>query len=112
MSVFEFTDGQITGGFDRWNRGEMIASLMKVRMDELRNYAGLTKREAQVALLMAERFSHSEIATQLNIKPNTSRRHCEKVHAKLGVSRRQDVAEALGRVPGSVLNRHGDDIKA
>jgi DNA-binding CsgD family transcriptional regulator len=89
----------------------MIGSLMQVRMDEIRGHAGLTEREAQVALLMAERFTHTDIATQLRIKPNTARRHCEKSMAKLGVHRRQDVAQALGKIPGSVLNRHGDDMK-
>ncbi|MFN0181323.1 MAG: ester cyclase [Gemmatimonadales bacterium] len=110
LSVFDFVDGRIAKGFDRWNRGEMIASLMQVRMDELREHAGLTQREAQVALLMAERFSHPEIATQLGIKPNTARRHCERVLSKLGVRRRQDVAQALGKIPGSVLDRHGSDL--
>ena len=110
LSVFEFVDGRIARGFDRWNRGEMIASLMQVRMDELGVHRSLTRREAQVALLMAERYSHTEIAEQLGIKPNTARRHCERVLGKLGVHRRQDVAEALGKVPGSVLARHGSDI--
>jgi steroid delta-isomerase-like uncharacterized protein len=110
LSVFEFAEGRIARGFDRWNRGEMIASLMHVRMDELGVHRGLTRREAQVALLMAERYSHTEIADQLRIKPNTARRHCEHVLGKLGVHRRQDVAEALGKVPGSVLSRHGSDI--
>ena len=87
VSSYEFEDGRIVRGFDRWNRGEMIASLMQLRMDELCE-RGLTRREAQVALLMAERFPHTEIASQLKIKPNTARRHCEKVLMKLGVSRR------------------------
>lgn len=111
VSSYQFDGGHIIRGFDRWNRGEVIASLMQVRMDELQAQAGLTKREAQVALLMAERFSHAEIATQLQIKPNTARRHCENVLTKLKVSRRQDVAQALGKIPGSVLNRHGQDLK-
>ena len=111
LSVFEFDGPLIVRGFDRWNRGEMIASLMQVRIDELRAHVGLTEREAQVALLMAERFSHGEIAEQLRIKPNTARRHCEHVLMKLGVSRRQDVAQALGKVPGSVLSRHGEDLE-
>jgi steroid delta-isomerase-like uncharacterized protein len=112
LTVFEFEGGLIVRGFDRWNRGEIIASLMQVRMGELRQHAGLTPREAQVALLMAERLTHSEIATQLRIKPNTARRHCEHVLNKLGVRRRQDVAAALGRIPGSVLERHGADLAA
>jgi len=111
LSMCEFADGQIIWGLDRWNRGEMIASLMQIRIDELRSRANLTKREAQVALLMAERFSHQEIAGQLRIKPNTARRHSERVLSKLGISRRQDVAEALGKIPGSVLARHGEDLK-
>jgi steroid delta-isomerase-like uncharacterized protein len=110
LTVFEFENGLIVRGFDRWNRGEMIASLMQVRMDELRAHARLTRREAQVALLMAERFTHVEIAALLKIKANTARRHCEKVLMKLGVSRRQDVAQAVGKVPGSVLSRHGEDL--
>lgn len=108
----EFAGTSIVHGFDRWNRGEVIASLMQVRMDELRERARLTRREAQVALLMAERFSHGEIATQLAIKPNTARRYCEKVLLKLGINRRQDVANALGKIQGSVLDRHGADLAA
>ena len=111
LTVLEFQNGLIARGLDRWNRGEMIASLMQIRMSELRKHAGLTPREAQVALLMAERYTHMEIATQLKVRPNTARRHCEKVLLKLGVSRRQDVARALGKIPGSVLDRHGSDLQ-
>lgn len=110
LTAFEIKDGLIVKGVDRWNRGEMIASLMQVRMDELRDHSRLTPREAQVALLMAERFGHGEIAEQLRIKPNTARRHCERVLQKLGIRRRQDVAQALGKIPGSVLDRHGSDL--
>lgn len=106
-----FKNGLIARGVDRWNRGEFIASLMQVRMEELRQHAGLTAREAQVALLMAERLTYIEIATELKIKPNTARRHSEKVLMKLGVSRRQAVSRALGKIPGSVLNRHGSDLE-
>lgn len=109
-SFYQFRDGLIVRGFDRWNRGEMIASLMQVRIDELRERARLTRREAQVALMMAERLGHKEIADQLRIKPNTARRHCERVLEKLGVHKRQDVGNALGKIPGSVLDRHGADL--
>jgi DNA-binding CsgD family transcriptional regulator len=87
-----------------------MAGLMLVRMDELCERTPLTQREAQVALLMAERFAHTEIADQLKIRPNTARRHCERVLEKLGVRKRQDVAQALGKIPGSVLDRHASDI--
>ena len=113
LTAVTFQNGLMHRGVDSWNRGEFIASLMQVRMDELRKHAGLTAREAQVALLMGERLTHTEIATELKIKPNTARRHCEKVLLKLGVSRRQDVSRALGQIPGSsVLARHGSDLEA
>ncbi|HEX6307512.1 MAG TPA: ester cyclase [Longimicrobiales bacterium] len=111
-TLYEFEGPRIVRGFDKWNRGEMIASLMQVRIEELCERAALTRREAQVALMMAERFGHTEIASQLRIRPNTARRHCERVLMKLGVSRRQDVAIALGKIPGSVLDRHGADLAA
>lgn len=111
-TLYQFEGSLIVRGFDKWNRGEMIAGLMQVRIDELCTQAFLTRREAQVALMMAERFAHTEIASQLRISPNTARRHCERVLQKLGVRRRQDVAPALGKIPGSVLDRHGADLAA
>lgn len=112
VSMLEWVDGRMVRGFDKWNRGEVVASLMQVRMDELVERTRLTRREAQVALLMAERYGHTEIAEQLGIRPNTARRHCERVLGKLGAHRKQDVAAALGKIPGSVLDRHGSDMKA
>jgi predicted ester cyclase/DNA-binding CsgD family transcriptional regulator len=106
ITVFEFQDGKIIGGLDKWNRGEVIAKLLQVPMDQVRAATGLTSREAEVALLMADRMSHHEIASRLRITPNTARRHCERVLNKLGVRRRQDVASALGKIAGSALDRH------
>lgn len=110
MSHFEFRDGWFVYGFDRWNRGEFIASLMQVRMDELREAIGLTPREAQVALLMADRLTSPEIAMQLGVATATARRHGESVLRKLGVRSRQDVAAAIGKIPASGLERHGSDL--
>jgi len=55
----------------------------------------LTRREAQVALLVAERRSTQEIAEMLFVTRHTVRRHIEKVMLKLGVSRRTDVRHVL-----------------
>lgn len=107
ITSLRFVDGKIMEGHDKWNRGELIASLMQVRIEEIRATTMLTQREAQVALMMAERLSHQEIAEQLRIRPATSRRHCERVLSKLGVHHRRDVARALGKIPGSPLDRCG-----
>lgn len=105
-----FRDDRIVRGVDRWNRGEFIASLMQLRMREIQKAAGLTPRQSQVALLMADGLTHKEIAIDLSVSPNTARRHCERVLQKLGVGRRQDVARALGKFSDSALKRHGSDI--
>ncbi len=106
VTILEYRDGKFVHGIDKWNRGEVIAGLLQMRMNEVQAAAGLTPREAEVARLMADRLSHVEIAEQLRIRPNTARRHSERVLLKLGINRRQDVAKALGRIPGSVLARH------
>ena len=64
-------------------------------VDELRRRFRITAREAQVALLMAERLTHTEIAIRLGISPNTARRHSERVLGKLGIHSRIDLAETL-----------------
>lgn len=99
MTSLRFVDGRIMEGHDSWNRGDLIAGLMQVRIDEIRAKTRLTAREAQVALMMAERLSHTEIAEQLHIAPSTARRHSERVLVKLGIHDRRDVAAALGRIP-------------
>ena len=55
---------------------------------------GLTKREAQIARLLARRATNREIAEQLDVSRHTVRHHVENIFAKLGVhSRRAIVAQ-------------------
>jgi DNA-binding CsgD family transcriptional regulator len=63
--------------------------------DEVRLRFGLTAREAEVALLLAEGLRNDEIAERLFIAPGTARRHTEGVLAKLDVSSRAAVAARL-----------------
>ena len=60
----------------------------------LREQFGLTAREAEVALLLAEGRADKEIAEALFISPHTARRHTERVLHKMGVSSRAAVAHA------------------
>lgn len=62
---------------------------------ELQKRFQLTRREAEVALLVAERTSTQEIADMLFVTRHTVRRHIEKVMLKMGVSRRTDVRHVL-----------------
>jgi DNA-binding CsgD family transcriptional regulator len=58
---------------------------------------GLTRREAEVALALADRQSSAEIAATLGITVNTARRHSERVLEKLDIRSRRDIDNVLGR---------------
>lgn len=96
LTWLEFEDGRVVRGCDRWNRGALIQSLVAVRVREIQRGFGLTSREAEVAVLLAERRTHKEIAKDLGIRPNTARRHSQKVLRKLGIHSKKDVKEAIG----------------
>jgi DNA-binding CsgD family transcriptional regulator len=64
---------------------------------EVRTRFGLTRKQASVALLLAQRKSNQEIASELFISPHTARHHTERVLTKLGVHARTDVRQALVR---------------
>jgi|GEM_PF-5201493 len=57
--------------------------------------AGLTKREQEVALLLAQRLSTAEIADRLFISPRTVEKHAENIYIKLGVRKKREVAQHL-----------------
>ena len=63
--------------------------------DEVRERFGLTAREAEVALLIAEGLKNDAIADRLFIAQGTARRHTEGVFAKLDVNTRAAVASRL-----------------
>ena len=57
--------------------------------------SGLTLRQAEVALLIADGRSNPEIAEQLGISRYTARNHAEQILARLQVGSRWQVARAL-----------------
>lgn len=61
----------------------------------LQEHFGLTPRETEVALLLAEGRSNDAIAETLVISPHTARHHVQKVLRKLGVASRSAVAHTL-----------------
>lgn len=64
----------------------------------LRQRYRLTRREAEVALLLARRLTGTEIARQLGVTIHTARRHTEQVLLKLGIGNRHCVRALLGRL--------------
>lgn len=59
----------------------------------------LSRREMEVARLLADRRSNEEIAVALGISRHTARHHTERVLAKLGVRSRLAVRRLLGGAP-------------
>jgi DNA-binding CsgD family transcriptional regulator len=60
--------------------------------DTVRDRFGLSRREAEVALLLAEGLSNAEIADRLFLSPHTARRHTANIYEKLGVNTRKGLA--------------------
>ena len=60
---------------------------------------GLTAREAEVALLLAEGLSNRRIATHLGLSPHTVRHHAERIFAKLGTHSRKALGLRLLESP-------------
>ncbi|WP_420456865.1 response regulator transcription factor [Rubrivirga sp.] len=54
---------------------------------EVAGRLGLTPRQSEVALLLAERYSNKEIAAALSVSAHTARHHVEAVLGRLGVVR-------------------------
>ena len=68
----------------------------------------LTAREFEVARLIADGLTNGEIAGQLDIAPKTASAHVEHILAKLGVTRRAEIAAwtaAVGRTPAGQGDR-------
>jgi DNA-binding CsgD family transcriptional regulator len=64
----------------------------------LRERFGLTPREAQVALRLAQGDSDAELARSLNVSPHTVRHHAERVFRKLQLHSRKALALRLATV--------------
>lgn len=63
--------------------------------DDVRARHGLTRREAEVALLLAAGLTNADLSDRLFISPHTVRRHVESVLSKLGLHSRAAVAMHL-----------------
>jgi DNA-binding CsgD family transcriptional regulator len=68
-----------------------------VAVSNLQQHYGMTPREVEVALLLAEGCSNSTVAQRLGISPHTARHHTQRVLVKLGVRSRAEAGARLRR---------------
>jgi DNA-binding CsgD family transcriptional regulator/tetratricopeptide (TPR) repeat protein len=75
----------------------------RVAVDE--PWRPLTAREFEVARLIAEGLTNAEIADELGIAPKTASSHVEHILAKLGASRRAEIATWASNVDRTTADR-------
>src|SRR5207237_3744619 len=83
------------GAFAERARHELLATGAKVRrrVDETRDE--LTAQEEHIAVLASEGRTNTQIAAELYLSPRTVEWHLNKVFAKLGISSRRALADAM-----------------
>ncbi|MEZ4588271.1 MAG: ester cyclase [Gemmatimonadales bacterium] len=109
FSSYHFSGTTIVHGADRWNRGEMIASLLQVRMDELKRRSFDQPRSAggpaDGGAVPAYR-DRGAAADQPEHRPPPLRAGPPEARDRPARGGRQGARQD----PGSVLARHGEDL--
>jgi DNA-binding NarL/FixJ family response regulator len=83
-------------------RNELLATGEKVRKREDHLRDELTPQERQIARLARDGLTNPEIGAELFLSPRTVEWHMKKVFAKLGITSRRALREALPRDPEPV----------
>jgi DNA-binding CsgD family transcriptional regulator len=80
------------------DRADALARQARGRVAEDEPWHPLTARELEVARLIATGNTNAEIAAELGIAPKTASAHVEHILAKLGASRRAEIASWVASV--------------
>ena len=68
---------------------------MRKNCEELAETYGLSAREAEILLLIAQDYSVDRIAERLVISIGTVRTHKKRIYAKVGVHKHEDLMRAI-----------------
>lgn len=79
--------------------GLFDGTVAALRSDFVMRTFGLTAREAEVALLLAEGMTLESIAHELQLASETARNHVKRVMQKMGVHRQSEVVRLLLTMP-------------
>jgi DNA-binding CsgD family transcriptional regulator/type II secretory pathway predicted ATPase ExeA len=85
------------------DRADAIQRMARGRVSVEEPWRPLTAREFAVARLVSEGYTNAEIADSLGIAPKTASSHVEHILAKLGASRRAEIASWASAVQRSPL---------
>ena len=81
-------------------RVDQLSRLAHGHASEVESWRPLTSREFEVAQLIAVGRTNAAIAAELYVSPKTVSAHVEHVLAKLGASRRTEIAAWVAAIPG------------
>lgn len=73
------------------------ANSLEERCAQLARQHGLTRREEEVALLLAQGVPFAQIETDLCVSNSTLKTHARHIYAKVGVAGRKELAEQVER---------------
>lgn len=74
-----------------FNDGGKVRDRFSKQMTTVREFFGLSAREAEVAELIARGYTVAHIAEQLFVSENTVRTHSKHIYTKLGIHKRQEL---------------------
>jgi len=86
-------------------RADVLHRNARTRVPAEEPWRPLTAREFAVARLVSEGLTNGEIASELSIAPKTASSHVEHILAKLGASRRAEIAAWATAVAPADSNR-------
>lgn len=87
---------------DRGSAWDVLAGRIAWLVVTARDELGLTRREREIAALLARGSSYAQIARELYVSQSTVRNHVHNIRTKLALESREDVA-ALLRIDEPVL---------
>ena len=93
------------------SRAEALLRMARGHAPDDEPWRPLTSREFEVARLIADGLTNAEIADSLGIAPKTASSHVEHILAKLGASRRAEIATWASHVGSRAVPQHGQPIE-
>jgi DNA-binding CsgD family transcriptional regulator len=94
-AAYHLLDAIGADGFAERARRELLATGEKVRKREVDTRSQLTPQEEHIVRLARDGRTNPEIAAELFISPRTVEWHFRKVFAKLGITSRRDLHNAM-----------------
>jgi len=94
-SAYHLLDAIGAEAFAERARRELLATGEKVRKREVDTYSQLTQQEEHIVRLVRDGRTNPEIGAELFISTRTVEWHLRKVFAKLGITSRRDLYNAL-----------------